>query len=326
MKRHKTVHENVIYTCPYCSKAVKRKQSIMKHLKITHKDLEHIWSSDNFVAKLKQHKIESDTLEQSENSNMDEKNDDSNADGITNGKFLFIEHLDSIQNGNNITIDAKDSTVTVVDYINAKQSIDNNNYAAFIENNISTADLSGGEIYKNVFLSSNHIKSGNTNYVTTAPIAVSTLNGLHHIQVIGQSSEDDETILIESRDANQMLSNPKAQSSLNNIIDDCFFVDDALNCNVALNSPFSSDTDVDGFTMTNGTNDCVMNKELLNKFHDRLEEMDEKIDNADFKTIWNHMLDEDNLNDDIDDNEEAATDSVDECNETTDFNNVTAVK
>lgn len=300
-----------------------------------HKEYEHIWNDENFITNLKQLKLGTDLADQSENSNMDERLDESttiNVNGgsrMTNGKILFLEDLDNVSNGNNnlSQIDAKVSSITV-DY-----KYDNNNYTtSYIEtNHISTvSDSNGGEIYKNVFLNSNHIKSGG-NFISNASIAGNPYAGLHHIQVIGgPNSEDDETILVESRSAVQMLNNQKAisisaQSSLTNIIDDCFFVDDALNCNVALNSPFSDENDVDGFTMTNGDGDCVMNKELLNKFHDRLEEIDDKIDNADFKTIWNHMLDEENLNDDMD-NEEAATDSVEESTDNHDFNNVTAVK
>lgn len=335
MKRHKTVHENVTYTCPYCSKVVKRKPSIIKHLKFQHKDFEHMWNNPKFIAELKKLKSANaiECFDQSENSNLDEKNDDSNTDGMSNGKFFLIEHLNGPQqNRNNIEIDVKDSTVTVVDYLNAKQSIDNNNYTTFIENNhISTTDLT------NVFLSTNHLKAGDDNViVSNQSIAVNSLNGLHHsIQSIGQSSEDDDTILIEHRGcsgAQMYVTNQKApnangtQANLTTIIDDCFFGEDALNCNVGLHSPFSSDNDVDGFTMTNGNNDCVMDKELLNKFHDRLEEIDEKIDNTDFKAIWNHMLDEENLNDDIDDNDETVTDSVDETTETNDYNNITVVK
>lgn len=137
----------------------------------------------------------------------------------------------------------------------------------------------------------------------------------HPIQAISNTSEDEMSLLEASSTVNLAVgNNPKqsvvnmaTQASLNNIIDDCFFGDDALNCNVVLvHSPFSSDNDVDGFTMNNENGDCVMNKELLNKFHDRLEEMEEKVDSTDFKTIWDHVLDEDNLNDDM------CTDDIDE--------------
>lgn len=87
--------------------------------------------------------------------------------------------------------------------------------------------------------------------------------------------------------------------NVNNIIDNCFFADDTLNCNVVLHSPFSSDTDVDGFILSNSNEGTTMNKELLNKFHDRLEEMEEKIENNEFKVFWNEMLDDENdVNDD----------------------------
>lgn len=118
--------------------------------------------------------------------------------------------------------------------------------------------------------------------------------------------EAGSTVDLVDGNQKQSVVNMATQATLNNIIDDCFFGDDALNCNVVLvHSPFSSDNDVDGFTMNNENGDCVMNKELLNKFHDRLEEMEEKVDSSDFKTIWDHVLEDDNMNDDL-------TDDIDE--------------
>lgn len=55
MKRHRTVHENITYTCPYCEKVVKRKPSMIKHLRVVHKEEEHIWSDGNFIAQLKKY-------------------------------------------------------------------------------------------------------------------------------------------------------------------------------------------------------------------------------------------------------------------------------
>lgn len=143
-----------------------------------------------------------------------------------------------------------------------------------------------------------------------APVMISNVHG---VQATSNTSDDEMSLLDSGSnvdlgcDRKQSVVNMAAQATLNNIIDDCFFGDDALNCNVVLvHSPFSNDNDVDNFTMNNANGDCVMNKELLNKFHDRLEEMEEKVDNTDFKTIWNHVLDEDNLNDDI------CTDDIDE--------------
>lgn len=115
---------------------------------------------------------------------------------------------------------------------------------------------------------------------------------------------------------NTANNNNNCTDDVQNIIDGCFFVDDTLN--VGLNSPFSSDNDVDGFIMSNASENTTMNKELLNKFHDRLEEMEEKIDNADFKLFWNEMSDDDNINDDIedevDDEEEEETDIISNAN------------
>lgn len=53
LKRHRTVHENVKYTCPYCDKEVKRKPSMLKHLRLIHKDKEHFWNDNEFIAQLK---------------------------------------------------------------------------------------------------------------------------------------------------------------------------------------------------------------------------------------------------------------------------------
>lgn len=135
------------------------------------------------------------------------------------------------------------------------------------------------------------------------------VHNMHTIPIPTTShvSEDEMTLLDSNSTVVDIVGNQKqsmvninTQASLNTIIDDCFFGEDALNCNVVLvHSPFSSDNDVDGFTMNNENGDCVMNKELLNKFHDRLEEMEEKADSNEFKAMWNHVLDEDNLNDDI---------------------------
>lgn len=132
--------------------------------------------------------------------------------------------------------------------------------------------------------------------------------------------------------------------NVNSIIDNCFFVDDTLNCNVVLHSPFSSDNDVDGFIMSNSIEgENTMNKELLNKFHDRLEEMEQKIDNSDFKILWNQMLDDDDNENGIDqmadDDDELhgrnETNSngmdvgaIDDSNDTNnvDFNNIASIK
>ncbi|XP_031635665.1 uncharacterized protein LOC116348727 [Contarinia nasturtii] len=258
LKRHKTVHENITYTCPFCNKMVKRKPSMIKHLRIVHKEEEHIWSDGNFVAQLKKYtKAPTDGFVQSESSNTNESSTD---------------ERHNIQS-KNLTSDIN--------------SMDND---------------ANGEIYKNVFLSGD--------------AKMPQMNCARPAAAISNTSEDEMSLLEASStvdlnlvDGNrkQSVVNMTTQSSLNNIIDDCFFGDDALNCNVVLvHSPFSSDNDVDGFTMNNDNGECVMNKELLSKFQESLEDMEEKVDSTDFKTIWEHVLDEDNLNDDI------CTDEIDE--------------
>lgn len=163
-----------------------------------------------------------------------------------------------------------------------------------------------GEIYKNVFLSSDPKMASidRTAFITSHPVRAISNTSEDEMSLLGAES----TVELINDNRKQSVVNLTTQANLNNIIDDCFFGDDALNCNVVLvHSPFSSDNDVDGFTMTNENGGCVMNKELLNEFHDRLEEMEEKVDSNDFKTIWDHVLDEaSDLNDDI------CTDDIDE--------------
>lgn len=101
-----------------------------------------------------------------------------------------------------------------------------------------------------------------------------------------------------------------------NIIDNCFFAEDTMNCNGMLNSPFSSDNDVDGFIIANSNEGSTSNKELLNKFHDRLEEI-EKIENSEYKLYWNGESD--------DDNEDDAINGVDDEDDTVDQSDATAM-
>lgn len=54
MKRHEAVHENINYVCPYCNKIVKRKPSIIKHLRLLHPDKKSTWNNSGFIANLKQ--------------------------------------------------------------------------------------------------------------------------------------------------------------------------------------------------------------------------------------------------------------------------------
>lgn len=85
-----------------------------------------------------------------------------------------------------------------------------------------------------------------------------------------------------------------------------------MNCNGMLNSPFSSDNDVDGFIIANSNEGSTSNKELLNKFHDRLEEI-EKIENSEYKLYWNGESEDDNEDDPINgvDDDDDAVDQTD---------------
>lgn len=77
LKRHRTVHENIKYTCPYCEKEVKRKPSMLKHLRVAHKDKEHFWSDNDFIAQLKFYtKSTTNGFAQSESSNTNESSTD----------------------------------------------------------------------------------------------------------------------------------------------------------------------------------------------------------------------------------------------------------
>lgn len=274
LKRHRTVHENITYTCPYCEKVVKRKPSILKHLRVVHKEQEHIWNDVNFIAQLKNYTTVH-TFAQSESSKESSSTDERN--NIQAKKTP--SDISSLDNGNNCV----SSHVYFCLFLLLFHC---HFYIIVILQNTGE----NGEIYKNVFLSDD----------TASRTILSTL---HPIQAISHASEDEMSLLEAGNTVDLVDDNRKqsTQTSLNNIIDDCFFGDDALNCNVVLvHSPFSSDNDVDGFTMNNE------NGELLNKFHDRLEEMEEKDHSSDFKTIWDHVLDEDNMNDDM------CTDDIDE--------------
>lgn len=102
------------------------------------------------------------------------------------------------------------------------------------------------------------------------------------------------------------------QPSLDHMIDDYFLVDDPLNCNAVL-SPF--DRDGDEFKMNADEDKAMINTDLLNKFHVRLEEMEEKTENPE---MWNYMLDDDHLTDDVSANC-TAIDTLDENSANFDF-------
>lgn len=399
LKRHTAVHENVSYTCPFCKKVVKRKPSIIKHLRILHKDQEHIWSNGEFIAELKQNVEYSENFEQSESSNTVESGSDekhhneksvsknNHIDAILNCKTfgyatqptknnkqkvkksktiksgtIIVNYMNNINlnDGNNVYMkslvtnkpnEKHFNTIKINEAIDISMNvphtdeflhdklINNNNYGSLSEN-IHTLnvidDRGSNEIYKNVFFSSNTkncsaTTTPNCQFTSnTPPMTPNSIIGLHQLKVVDKNGIEMQTEYDNGDQQKPATTiNLVNQANLNSIIDDCFFVEDALNCNVGLHSPFSSDNDVDGFAMNDTNDDCGMNKELLNKFHDRLEEMDEKIDSTDLKAIWNHMLDEDNLNDDIaaDDNDENITDSVEEnLAENSEFTNITAVK
>lgn len=117
MKRHRTVHENITYTCPYCVKVVKRKPSMIKHLRVVHKEEEHIWSDGNFIAQLKKYtKMPMDGFAQSESSNTNESSTDernniqpkktsSDISSLDNGnKFVCSFYLFNLVFVNNLTI------------------------------------------------------------------------------------------------------------------------------------------------------------------------------------------------------------------------------
>lgn len=99
MKRHRTVHENITYTCPYCDKVVKRKPSMIKHLRVTHKEEEHIWNDGSFIAQLKKYtKAPTDGFAQSESSNTNESSTDEK--NIALSKKIIKDLGCSMDNGN----------------------------------------------------------------------------------------------------------------------------------------------------------------------------------------------------------------------------------
>lgn len=111
-----------------------------------------------------------------------------------------------------------------------------------------------------------------------------------------------------------------AQPSLDHMIDDYFLVDDPLNCSAVLSSPFSSDHHDDDFKLTADDDKAMINNDLLNKFHDRLEEMEEKTESTSLTEIWNYMLvDDDHLTDDVCTGNATNADTVDDSSTNFDF-------
>lgn len=89
LSRHRAVHENITFACPYCDKKVKRKPSMLKHLRLNHKDEEHIWNDNSFIAQLKRYtKPALEGYMQSESSNTNESKAASDIDSVDNGEWV----------------------------------------------------------------------------------------------------------------------------------------------------------------------------------------------------------------------------------------------
>ena len=311
LTRHKAVHENIIYKCPYCGKVVKRKPSIIKHLQIAHKELEQTWNQVNLVEevtkkpqKAKKSAVNASTLPSNKDSSStsskivhspsDSSNDidrviESNqANGIHTKprkkgaakshvkkynnyskikKMLYKnhkmspEHLKRVKKSKSklATLPSTDENEFVdgtVDQLMPPPSQSSSTSAgrvAFANDPIGITTECDSSAKNNVILSNIYDNiNNNTNLNEKSMIdgGGATSTGIGAVNATS-TTRDDIT---------------------NNIIDDCFFVDESLNCNV-LASPFSSDNDVDGFLIANANNGDQTYKELLNKFHDRLEEM-----------------------------------------------------
>lgn len=419
LKRHTASHENITYKCPYCVKVVKRKPSILKHLRISHNDLEHLWSKGKFIDSLKH----VDIVDIDEASMVDRSDDASQELNNSNGDNLkvVLPGACSTQSESDINFNSyatkttnnyhhhhhhKSSNLIVVNSSKPKKSSAIINYLKkmnlnqmkkylmknphktteqikkkmklslklsnademmclekkkihkFINNNNNTIECSSAFNHKRSNKKSLATNEFVANTPPLSPKVTSTSHTMPLIIAANLANDGDENIA--QIDQKSLIKLPPTSSSfqstsqlcqqkstvagaedvnVNNIIDDCFFVDDTLNCNIVLHSPFSSDNDVDGFIMSNSIEG--ENKELLNKFHDRLEEMEQKIDNSDFKVLWNQMLDDDNLNDDdenengidqmADDDDElhGRCDALDDSNDDKnngDFNNIGSIK
>lgn len=374
---------------------VKRKPSMIKHLRISHKDFEHMWNQSDFIETLKQQVAETDVLcASNDGQSPDDQTSDSlineeiqlnscemvNSTRITNDivavnnkpkkSSAIINYLKKmnytnvkkylLKNNNKTTEQFKrnlklKSKLHMLSIMNTDGKDENdingkdielcleNNYGINNNNNIVKFDANTPPLSPQLKVEANN---ENTKILLTIPTLVPTtsststvttnpsINFEQNIQELNEVMPNNQTILqgdnvllsasMDTANAKQLTKNIENtdQTSNNgnncadevqNIIDGCFFVDDTLN--VGLNSPFSSDNDVDGFIMSNPNENTTMNNELLNKFHDRLEEMEEKLDNADFKLFWNEMSDDDNIQDDIED-------EVDDEDEETDISNL----
>lgn len=81
----------------------------MKHLRVTHKDKEHIWSDNEFIAKLKYYiKTTSNGFVQSESSNTNESSTDEKKIINHLPKKSSTSAIDSIDNGEFNTIKSRE--------------------------------------------------------------------------------------------------------------------------------------------------------------------------------------------------------------------------
>lgn len=255
-----------IYVCAYCRKVVKRKQSIVKHLGITHPEKRHIWDTPMFVASLKQ----------------------------------CTKPTAAAQPDAYATAMAKQKTRTNV----------NNNVSL-----VSYVGVPAGMQGQQIKLERCYDDEPADESVELIDVDGDTQFAPYHLNgsvaAAGEYTEpnhrDNET---EPSFAMDMA---PTQPSLDHMIDDYFLVDDPLNCTAVL-SPF--DRDGDEFKMTvDEDNKAMINTDLLNKFHVRLEEMEEKTENPE---MWNYMLDDDHLTDDVSANC-TAIDAIDENSANFDF-------
>lgn len=404
-------------------KVVKRKPSILKHLRISHEELEHLWSDGKFIDSLK-HVIIVD-IDDTSNVSDDASNDvaqsnggdcaktaststfsnksvasDADCNATNTGTSTTSSISAHPAKGNAIVVSSKPKkSSAIINYLKKMSLSQMKKY--LMKNPHKTTEQIKKKMKLSLKLSSNqdellvhdkkkihkflnnnntidcgHKKSNtkslaiNEFVANTPPLspkvsahAVSPLivgasavtnatayDGDHSRRGVDANSASNTKLPPTSFQSTSQSCHTKSAAAagaddvnVNNIIDNCFFVDDTLNCNVVLHSPFSSDNDVDGFIMSHSIEgESTMNKELLNKFHDRLEEMEQKIDNSDFKILWNQMLDDDDnengidqMADDDDDlhgrnetNGSGMEVTIDDSNDTNnvDFNNIASIK
>lgn len=271
------MHENATFACLYCDKVAKRKSGLIKHLRASHKDIEHLWKNSN---ELNNDVEPIHSTSGNCNKIIDPKFDRS--DNVVKQKKLNAATLNRVKKMS-VNCLKKNALKSSGHVSNGKMKNDTEKKLMNLMNNNNDDVKIIVEQTPPLSPTSSQFPLPQTTKTNFESTSTSTINS-NQKQLAGGSANDDVTV--------------------NNIIDNCFFVDDTLNCNVVLHSPFSSDTDVDGFILSNSNEEHTMNKELLNKFHDRLEEMEEKIDNNDFKVFWNEMLDDDNDEQDDNANEE----------------------